>query len=151
MVLNDLRKLLGGRMRHPRRCRLVDESAARPSNGRVGRVDGGVTAARPHTGDSSLRSGLSVTSEEYQQFLAAHQITESMSSMGSCADNATAESFFARLNRERVNRWPYWSRAESRAGIFDNIERWHNPRQRRRLAFQQEGQKLLTHLSIETG
>ncbi|HKC95620.1 MAG TPA: IS3 family transposase, partial [Nitrospira sp.] len=43
------------------------------------------------------------------------------------------------------------TRAEARADIFDSIERCHNPRQRRRLAFQQEGQKLLTQPSAETG
>jgi putative transposase len=95
--------------------------------------------------------GCQFTSEEYQQFLAAHHITCSMSAVGSCADNAAAESFFGVLKRERVNRRQYRTRAEARADIFDYIERWHNPRQRRRLAFQQEGQKLLTQPSVETG
>jgi hypothetical protein len=31
-------------------------------------------------------------------------------------------------------------RERARADIFDYIERWHNPRERRRLAFQQQGQ-----------
>ena len=44
------------------------------------------------------------TSEEYQQFLAAQQVICSMSAVGSCADNAAAESFFVVLTRERVNR-----------------------------------------------
>ncbi|MCP9450513.1 MAG: IS3 family transposase, partial [Nitrospira sp.] len=39
----------------------------------------------------------------------------------------------------------------ARADIFDYIERWHNPRQRRRLEMRQQGDKLLTHLSVETG
>jgi putative transposase len=95
--------------------------------------------------------GCQFTSEEYQQFLAAHHITCSMSAVGSCADNAAAESFFGLLKRERVNRRQYRTRAEARADIFDYIERWHNPRQRRRLAFQQEEEKLLTQLSVETG
>jgi putative transposase len=95
--------------------------------------------------------GCQFTSEEYQQFLAAHPIGCSRSAVGSCADNAAAESFFGVLKRERVNRRQYRTRAEARADIFDYIERWHNPRQRRRLAFQQEGEKLLTHLSVETG
>ena len=47
--------------------------------------------------------GCQFTSEEYQQFLAAHHVTCSMSAVGSCADNAAAESFFGRLKRERVN------------------------------------------------
>ena len=95
--------------------------------------------------------GCQFTSEEYQRFLEAHYITCSMSAVGSCADNAAAESFFGRLKRERVNRRQYRTRAEARADIFDYIERGHNPRQRRRLELQQQGEKLLTQLSVETG
>ncbi|HKC94334.1 MAG TPA: IS3 family transposase, partial [Nitrospira sp.] len=95
--------------------------------------------------------GCQFTSEEYQRFLSAHHITCSMSAVGSCADNAPAESFFGLLKRERVNRRQYRTRAEARADIFDYIERWHNPRQRRRLESQQLGEKLLTQLSVETG
>ena len=95
--------------------------------------------------------GCQFTSDEYQQFLTAHQVTCSMSAVGSCADNAAAEGFFGRLKRERVNRRQYQTRAEARADIVDYIERWHNPRQRRRLAFQQQGEQRLTHLSVETG
>jgi putative transposase len=83
--------------------------------------------------------GCQFTSDEYQHFLAAHHITCSMSAVGSCADHAAAESVFGLLKRERVNRRQYRTRAEARADIFDYIERWHNPRQRRRLAVQHEG------------
>jgi putative transposase len=72
-----------------------------------------------------------------------------MSAVGSCADHAAGESFFGGRKRERVNRRQYRMRAEARADIFDDI--CHNPRQRRRLVFQQQRQKLLTHLSVETG
>lgn len=95
--------------------------------------------------------GCQFTSDEYQAFLAAHHITCSMSAVGSCADNAAAESFFGVLKRERVNRRQYRTRAEARADLFDYIERWHNPRQRRRLVVREQGQKLLTHLSVEIG
>lgn len=95
--------------------------------------------------------GCQFTSDEYQQFLAAHHITCSMSAVGSGADNAAAERVFGVLKRERVNRRQYRTRAEARADVFASIERWHNPRQRRRLAVQQEGGKLLTQVSVETG
>jgi putative transposase len=95
--------------------------------------------------------GCQFTSEEYQRFLEAHHITCRMSAVGSCADNAAAESFFGVLKRERVNRQQYQTRAEARADIFDYIERCHNPRQRRRLAFRQEGDKLLIQPSVERG
>lgn len=73
-----------------------------------------------------------------------------MSAVGSCADNAATESFFGRLPRERVNRRQYRTKTEARADIVDYIERWHNPRQRRRLDQQQQGEQLLTQLSVET-
>ena len=65
--------------------------------------------------------GCQFTSEEYQRFLEAHQMTCSMSAVGSCADNAAAESFFGVLKRERVNRRQYRTRAEARADIFDTV------------------------------
>lgn len=78
-------------------------------------------------------------------------MTCSMSAVGSCADNAAAESFFGVLKRERVNRQDYRSRAEARADIFDYIARCHNPRQRRRLEMQQQQERLLTQPSVITG
>lgn len=68
--------------------------------------------------------GSQFTSHEYQRFLADHNITCSMSAVGSCYDNAAAESFFGLLKRERVNRRRYATRAEARADIFDYIERF---------------------------
>ena len=75
--------------------------------------------------------GCQFTSEEYQQFLKGHGLTCSMSAVGSCADNAAAESFFGLLKRERVHRRLYVTQAEARADIFDYIERFYNPRKRR--------------------
>ena len=95
--------------------------------------------------------GCQFTSEEYQRFLEAHHITCSRSVGSSCADNAAAESFFGVLKRERVNRQHDRTRAEARADIFDDIERCHNPRQRRRLARQQQGEQLLTQPSVKMG
>lgn len=74
-----------------------------------------------------------------------------MSAVGSCADNAAAESFFGVLKRERGHRRQYRTRDEARADIFDYIERWHNPRKRRKLPSQREGQELLPQPSVETG
>jgi putative transposase len=49
-----------------------------------------------------------------------------MSGVGSCADNAAAESFFGMLKRERVNRHQYRTRAEARADVFEYIEMFYN-------------------------
>lgn len=74
--------------------------------------------------------GTQYTSVEYQRFLADHGIVSSMSDVGSCYDNAVAESFFGLLKRERVNRRRYRTRAEARSDIFDYIERFYNRRRR---------------------
>jgi putative transposase len=95
--------------------------------------------------------GCQFTSDEYQRFLKGHQLRSSMSAVGSCADNAAAESFFGMLKRERVNRRQYLTRAEVRADVFDYIERFHNPRRVRRTE-QRETEKVgLTQLSVEKG
>jgi putative transposase len=95
--------------------------------------------------------GCQFTSDEYQRFLAGHDIVCSMSAVGSCADNAAAESFFGLLKRERVNRRQYRTRAEARADIFDYIERFYNPRRRRELESLESKDLLLTQPSVETG
>lgn len=55
--------------------------------------------------DASCESvrGSQFSSGEYQWFLEAHCVICGMSVVGSCADNAPAESFLV-LKRERMNR-----------------------------------------------
>lgn len=77
--------------------------------------------------------GTQFTCGDYQRFLSAHNLTCSMSRVGSCADNAAAEGFFGLLKRDRVNRRHYATHREARTDVFDYIERFHNPRMRRRI------------------
>jgi putative transposase len=95
--------------------------------------------------------GCQFTSGEYQRFLKGHNLIQSMSAVGSCADNASMEGFFGMLKRERVNRRIYQTRAEARADIFDYIERFYNSRCRRRLETTSGPELLLTQPSVETG
>ncbi len=95
--------------------------------------------------------GTQFTSDEYQSFLAGHNLTCSMSAVGSCADNAAAESFFGLLKRDRVHRRHYTTRKEARSDVFDYIERFHNPRMRRRLERVVREGSYLTQPSAETG
>ena len=95
--------------------------------------------------------GCPLTSDEYQHCLTVHHLTCRMSAVGNCADNVATENFFSVLTRERGHRRQYRTRDEARADIFDYIERWHNPRQRRKLPRQREGQALLPQPSVETG
>ena len=63
-----------------------------------------------------------------QAFVAAAErlgLLQSASRTGSCLDNAVAESFFASLKVELVNRHRYRTRAEARAQIFAWITRYN--------------------------
>ena len=95
--------------------------------------------------------GCQFTSGEYRRFLNGHNLIQSRSAVGSCADNASMEGFFGMLKRERVNRRIYQTRREARADIFDYIERFYNPRCRRRLEEAKQQELLFTQPSVEKG
>ncbi len=95
--------------------------------------------------------GTQFTSDEYQQFLTGRRLTCSMSAVGSCADSVAAESFFGLLKRDRVHRRHYRICEEAQADEFDYIERFHNPRMRRRLERLAKESTNLTQASVESG
>ena len=49
-----------------------------------------------------------------------------MSRKGNCYDNAVAESFFAIVKREEINRKEYKNIEEARIELFDYIEIFYN-------------------------
>ena len=57
-------------------------------------------------------------------------IRPSMGSVGDCFDNAMAESVFATLECEVLDRNHFQTRAEARSAIFSWIEGWYNPHRR---------------------
>jgi len=57
-------------------------------------------------------------------------ITPAMGSVGDCFDNAIAESFFASLECELIDRSRWRTHTEARAAVFDYIEGFYNPRRR---------------------
>jgi len=57
-------------------------------------------------------------------------IALSMGSTGDCFDNAMAESFFASLETELIDRSSWRTRADARLAVFDYIEAFYNPRRR---------------------
>jgi putative transposase len=57
-------------------------------------------------------------------------VMPSMGSVGDAYDNAMAESFFATLERELLNRRRFESQAEAKMAIFEFIEGWYNPHRR---------------------
>jgi putative transposase len=82
--------------------------------------------------------GLICHSDQGSQFVSltfgqqarAAGIAQSMGSRGDCYDNSVAESFFATLKKELVDRRSWPEKAELRTEIFDFIETFYNRRRR---------------------
>ena len=79
--------------------------------------------------------GAEYTSRAFQQALERLGLLASASRTGSCLDNAAAESFFASLKVELVNRVRYRTRAQARASIFAWITRYNARRRRSTLGY----------------
>ena len=62
--------------------------------------------------------------------MADHSVVCSMSRSGNVSDNAAMESFFSSLKTERTTRKVYRTRDQAKAGVFDYIERFYNPKRR---------------------
>ena len=75
--------------------------------------------------------GSQYTSGPFREICERDNITISMGSVGDCYDNAMAESFFATLETELIDRQPrrrFASREQARAMIFDYLEGFYNTR-----------------------
>jgi putative transposase len=57
-------------------------------------------------------------------------VRPSMGSVGDAYDNAMAESFFASLKCELIDRRSWKNKTEARLAIFTWIESWYNPTRR---------------------
>lgn len=57
-------------------------------------------------------------------------VRPSMGTVGDAYDNAMAESFFASLECELLDRKSFKSKTEARLAVFTWIEGWYNPRRR---------------------
>jgi putative transposase len=57
-------------------------------------------------------------------------VMPSMGSVGDAYDNAMAESFFATLERELLNRRRFKTQPEAKMAVFEWIEGWYNPHRR---------------------
>ncbi|MCG8523736.1 MAG: IS3 family transposase [Pseudomonadales bacterium] len=95
--------------------------------------------------------GRQFTSGDYQRYLGGNRLVSSMSAVGHCGDNAACEGFFGMLKRERIHHRRYRTQNEARADVFDYIERFHNPRMRRRVAAQDRKLFAVLKPSVETG
>jgi putative transposase len=96
-------------------------------------IDLAIARRRPAT-DAGLvhhsDQGCQYTALAFSQRLQAAGIVPSMGSVGDCYDNAVAESFFATLKGELLDRQTWPTRAAARSAIFAYIEGWYNRRRR---------------------
>ena len=57
-------------------------------------------------------------------------VRASMGTVGDAYDNAMAESFFASLECELIDRRSFKTKTDARLALFSWIEGWYNPRRR---------------------
>jgi putative transposase len=74
--------------------------------------------------------GSQYTSIAFGQRCKEMGVRPSMGSVGDAYDNAMAESFFATLECELIDRHRFSDQAEARKAVFHFIEGWYNPRRR---------------------
>jgi putative transposase len=77
--------------------------------------------------------GSQSTARAFQERCQRAGVRSSMGSVGDCSDNALAESFFATLECELLDRTRWRTHLEARSALFDYIEIFSN-RQRRHSA-----------------
>lgn len=74
--------------------------------------------------------GSQYTSIAFGQRCVKMNVRPSMGSVGDAYDNAMAESFFASLECELIDRRSFQTKTEARMALFTYIEGWYNPRRR---------------------
>jgi len=74
--------------------------------------------------------GIQNASREFRGLLSAFKVVQSMSRKGDCWDNSMAESFFATIKRELIDRQSWISKDQAKGAITEWIECFYN-RQRR--------------------
>jgi putative transposase len=90
-------------------------------------LDAAIVRRRP--GDGLVHHsdhGSQYTSLAFGRRLHESGIAASMGSVGDCFDNAMAESFFATLETELIDRSDWATPAEARAAVFEYIEVFYN-------------------------
>jgi putative transposase len=89
-----------------------------------------ITQRRPQEVIHHSDRGCQYTSYAFGKRCREAGVMPSMGSVGDAYDNAMAESFFASLEREVLNRRHFKSQAEAKMAIFEWIEGWYNPHRR---------------------
>ena len=96
----------------------------------VGALDMAIAQRRPEEVIHHSDQGSQYTSLTFGKRCRDEGIALSMGSVGDCYDNAMAESFFASLECELLDRTTFRNRAEAKTELFRWIEGWYNPHRR---------------------
>ena len=89
-----------------------------------------LTMRRPRGVIHHSDQGSQYTSIEFGNRCRKADVRPSMGSVGDCYDNAMAESFFATLECELLNRSRFKTHTQARNAVFDFIEGFYNPQRR---------------------
>jgi putative transposase len=93
-------------------------------------LDMAIAQRRPESVIHHSDKGCQYTSYAFGKRCREAGVVPSMGSTGDAYDNAMAESFFATLEREVIDRRTFKSQAEARMAIFTWLEGWYNPHRR---------------------
>jgi putative transposase len=89
-----------------------------------------LTQRRPESVIHHSDQGSQYTSLAFGKRCEQFGVRPSMGTVGDAYDNAMAESFFASLECELLNRRAFKTKFEARTALFTYIEGWYNPRRR---------------------
>ena len=89
-----------------------------------------ITTRRPSSVIHHLDQGSQDTSLGFGKSCAEMGVKPSMGTVGDAYDNAIAESFFASLECELINRRIWQTKSQARLAVFTWIESWYNPLRR---------------------
>jgi putative transposase len=113
------RRIVGWAMAHHLRTELVLEA-----------LEMALSQRRPESVIHHSDQGCQYTATAFGRRCREAGVIPSMGSVGDCYDNAMAESFFATLECELIDRVSLPTRAEAKRKIFGFIEGWYNPHRR---------------------
>lgn len=113
------RRVVGWAMRTHLRAELVTEA-----------LEMALERRRPSDVIHHSDQGSQYTSIAFGKHCREAGVRPSMGSVGDCYDNALAESFFATLECELLERSTFRAPAQARLAVFDYIEGFYNPRRR---------------------
>ena len=111
------RKVVGWAMANHLRTELV-----------LGALNMAIAQRRPQGVIHHSVKGTQYTSLAFGKRCREMGVVTSTGSAGDCYDNAMAESFFATLECERLQRRSFQTQAEARMAIFAFVESWYNTR-----------------------